>query len=577
MDILRFSSAQRYKRCVPLRQFAFRVTVSRAFLVEEKVQDTLCDTIVPWDAKVPSPAERLALYQQTEQSIAAAHQHQQDQGIKATPEAMATSSLIPLPEFVAQLSAPSLFTRPCTEDFIDVAEEDFPVDPPQGPSRLAPIILRQHRAEHQPNRTMYFMWAMAGDPEGTTTMAGGAIMPSTSQATGQQGEEMPAVGSSSSGLRWTGQERVMCSITMERDGTYFTSKPSLNDVHTLIVDATFIYSFKVEAIKISPTDRMAGDFTAGQLAGSGGVDMLSAVMDEVDELYTRVNSDRTELQERRRLLRDAARMAADTRAAARERASGNVVPSTAVPVHNTGLLMKGLTSTLTSDTRMALTHSGTRTRRAAMVSLFPEDSSTISSRCQFHIFGTIDRCVGIAQDTVFLRCQLQQDTAPKPKRGVSDGLRSGVANRENLLTTQLAFAGLYMDDILVGPDHVFNMPFEHLFVDDRLAAAPLRLLVTAFTEGSGGDGHQAPVGYCAVSLPTAVPGRHALRCDMWVPHPTGREYLDAVFVGRAPSLVDPRQCGPSLGYRTGISVKSGMVTDSAGTLFLTVNVMQIPV
>ncbi|EPY31533.1 hypothetical protein STCU_03408, partial [Strigomonas culicis] len=123
MEYLRFSSAQRYGGPHPLSRLSFRVTVARALLVEEKEKEVLLAVTIRWDQKVLSPQERVAHYNEAVEQRAVDGE--------ARPAAPARVELLA----ALNSSASCFFTRPTMEDFIDVAEEDFPVDPPQGPSR----------------------------------------------------------------------------------------------------------------------------------------------------------------------------------------------------------------------------------------------------------------------------------------------------------------------------------------------------------------------------------------------------------------------------------------------------------
>ncbi|CCW65062.1 unnamed protein product [Phytomonas sp. EM1] len=150
-----------------------------------------------------------------------------------------------------------------------------------------------------------------------------------------------------------------------------------------------------------------------------------------------------------------------------------------------------------------------------------------------------------------------------------DGEGGGVA-----FATQLAWAGRVLTaDGVVEVEHVFNTPFEFVYTDGPGATGLVRLVVTAFSQGSDGGDPPSSVGYCCVSLPSAVPGRHRVQSPMWAPHRTGEEYVQSALVGGAPSLVDAWESGPPLSGQTGIGVKLGLTTDGVGTLHLTLNVI----
>lgn len=252
MDFMRFSSSQRYGTRVPLRQLAFRVTVSRAYLIEDERPEVLCEVTIPWNSKLPSPSERLRLFQQLHGAMAAADSttNSNDGGWSAGPLVAEVTDELRRP-------ASQLFTRPTVEDFIDAGEEDFPVDPPQGPSLLAPIVLRQHRRDHLPNNNMFIMWATGGLGDDA---ASGAPRPSINPggSTTTAHYSSPALLDAAL-LRWVGEERVLCRLTAERNEGFFTARPSLNEPHTILVDAVHIYSFVIRAVDVASLDTAEAD------------------------------------------------------------------------------------------------------------------------------------------------------------------------------------------------------------------------------------------------------------------------------------------------------------------------------
>lgn len=193
--------------------------------------------------------------------------------------------------------------------------------------------------------------------------------------------------------------------------------------------------------------------------------------------------------------------------------------------------------------------------------------------CQYYVCGTVERCVGIAESTLFLRCHIMEDGAATS--WLYDKLTASSPSAICSFTSQLAHISAFIEDeSVMDVDHVFNLPFDHTFVGPTMAGSPLRLVVAVYTAGAAGEGLQSAVAYACVTLPTASPGRHTLSTAMWAPHKTGVEFLRSTLVGGAPSLVDARQTGPPPSHRTGISVKEGLYADSIGRVLLTVNVLQ---
>ncbi|CAJ1026300.1 putative Ciliary basal body-associated, B9 protein [Leishmania utingensis] len=141
-------------------------------------------------------------------------------------------------------------------------------------------------------------------------------------------------------------------------------------------------------------------------------------------------------------------------------------------------------------------------------------------------------------------------------------------------SSQLAHVSPFVEgEFLLDIGHAFNLPFDYFFVCAARPHSSLRLIVTAFTEGTAAEGLQAPVAYACVSLPIASPGRPTVTARMWAPHKVGVEFLRTPLVGGAPGPVDARQAGPAPTHHTGINVKEALYVDSVGTLHITVNVL----
>lgn len=666
MDVVHFLKSQRYRSRLPLRQLHFTVAVYRAIVVEEANVELLAEVTVPWDGKVFSPAETLRIYQDVarlthrpttsngevrahlagdgERAAAAAQQHppasaaadalglsptarRSNTGAAATaasphhqdgvPEVL---QLPPLTDVVRQLQRPTsfFFTRPTAEDFIDAAEEDFPVDPPQGPSLLAPVILRQHRRDHQPNRKMYLMWATGAmhTTEGGHVVPVSAIDVAATAASSSAVDPFAAPAASSplvevDAVHWKGEERVLCTLTAEQDEYVFTARPSLDDVHTLYVDAAHIYSFRVTVSRTAAAAAGSGAEEGRQTALRGGFDPSAAPLDVVlanvrelahnaEEEYEQMEISRDAVA--RRLLRQAAMMAPAERggsaltvtaAAAtaqsplpeegggrpRRASLGFRVPSPTAAA--SAALAGGLDRSVSVAYGGALGMSLAQTRATGVGGALLSRSAAMMrsghalprGMCQYYMCGTVDRCVGIPEATVFLRCHVVEDGAAAS--WLYDPLTTSSPSAVCTFSSQLAHISAFVADASVfDVDHVFNLPFDYTFVGPAVSGSPLRLIVAAFTEGEAGEGLQSAVAYACVTLPIATPGRHSLTAAMWAPHKTGVEFLRSVLVGGAPSLVDVRQAGPPPSRRTGISVKEALYADSVGRVMVTVNIMQ---
>lgn len=230
-----------------------------------------------------------------------------------------------------------------------------------------------------------------------------------------------------------------------------------------------------------------------------------------------------------------------------------------------------------------------------------EVSSTVKSR--YFVFGVVERCVGIAESTLFIRGEVYRGMKERGLAGLlSRPHRSGVASDDSgtgethlTFCSQLAYAGTVreIDYSIAEPEHIFNMPFECEYLEDSPVlpgssssgglggpTTPLRLAVGLFTEGFDGVGIQSACGYACISIPVLSPGSHQLRCPVWSIRKTGRELLKNTVVGGAPSFINLRQSGPfpevspgSMTLGTGIGVKEGLVSESAGFVYLHVNVL----
>lgn len=634
MDFLHFAKSQRYRSKVPLRQLQFTVEVYRAIVVEEETE-LLVEATVPWDGKVFSPAETLSLYKDLAHLTQRSHSRvalEPDavpppplqssakaveevlRGVATGSAAGGSAPLLPvlpnmpaLPsptDVLAQLRRPqsSFFTRPSVEDFINTAEEDVPVDPPPGPSLLAPLILRQHRRDHQPNRRMFLMWA-AGELVTPSTAPGPPQATAAGAAAGAPPPTPPLVDVSAAA--WRGTERVLCTLTAEQDERVFTAKPSLNEVHTLFVDAAYIYTFVVtvsQAKTASAAPGRHGLWSAGSAAPAlvpSAMAPLEVLLANVRGLaqYAEAQFEALEVSKdavARRLLRQAALMAPLDRGSATEGVA--LSPGAAAALASTsaagqldasgrrrGRSALGLSLSLSVGDRggagggagghaLALSPSSRVGRPGTMRGA----SAVPRGLCQYYIFGAVERCVGVPESTLFVRCHLvdEGEAGAVPYDPFAPPSASGTAAGVLEFCSQLAHVGSFVaGECVLDIDHVFNLPFDYSVVSPVLPSAPLRLFATAYTEGPAAEGLQAPVAYACMSLPIASPGHHTLTAPMWAPHKTGVEFLRSALMGGAPALVDPRQAGPSPVHRTGVSVKGGLYADSVGVLHVTVNIL----
>ncbi|KAG5478983.1 hypothetical protein CUR178_05565 [Leishmania enriettii] len=667
MELFHFARSQRYRSRLPLRQLQFKVAVYRALVVEEDKAELLVEATVGWDDKVLSPPEILSLYKDVAHlsrreaaGVVAhcdrprVHSDAAALGLDGAPPASSpdimsvsiTRPLLPLLPNTLSLPAPSdivtqlrrlrfyLFTRPSLEDFINRAEEDVPVDPSPGPSLLAPIVLRQHRRDHQPNRRMFLMWAtgellVRGQPSGPESLwpdelagCGGADgephaadLRKTGPATGAASSAHPATTAAAEvessididDVTWSGDERVLCTLTAEQDERFFTAKPSLSELHTFFVDAAYIYTFRVTVSHADAPARRRGLWAGDGARHDVLVDarLTPSSVAPLEVLLANVRDVAQYVEEQceslgvgqgalaRRLLRQAAMMVppergvADGGAAA---AAASAPPSSEGARRRQGRGTHGAVMPLSpaadrtgAGSSMSILASSSRPQHATApgVALLSRASVMRSAAtlprglCQSYVFGTVDRVIGIAESTLFVRCQLVEDEAATAS--MYDPLPSSPSPSSCAVcefSSQLAHVSAFVEDeFLFDIDHVFNLPFEYSFVGAALPSSPLRLVATVFTEGAAAEGLQAPVAYACISLPTANPGHHVVKAPMWAPHKTGAEFLRTTLLGGAPALVDARQAGPVPAHRTGLNVKEGLYADSVGTLHITVNIL----
>ncbi|ORC89125.1 uncharacterized protein TM35_000131290 [Trypanosoma theileri] len=502
MDILRFYSTQRYASRVSLYDLSFCVTVWRAPLVDEEDTETLCSVTVPWDGKVFSPAEKLEMIR-TATSLAESKEIKNHNNLTSTGEEEGiemrymqsllggSGHMIPttteaIKELHTQLEKPenAFFTRPSSEDYIHQTEEECPVDPPQSPSPLAAVILRQHRKQHQPSNKMYFMWAV--------------------------GRIVDTAGNSLNNMRWEGEERVICTIAAEQSELYFTANPSINETHTLYVDSLHVYSFNITVTATEDSN----------IASS-----------RIPNLIRKINRMTLSVQDHLNLPHSARRDALQR------------------------MLLQQAVQLKSEEVGTDSTVKQIYTKGSSTFTQSPSKGTV-----RYHIHGTIERCIGIPEDGLFLRCQWQY--------GNED--RYNEESESVIFTSQLASSGLVIvEDFIPLPVHTFNLPFEYHF-EERVEAT-LRLLITVYSDDGVGV-QQSPVGYTALTIPHLLPGCHSLRASLWRPRPTGREFLRSAFVGGGPSLVDVRDAGPS--GKGVISVKHGMLTESSGEIELRLMVLQ---
>lgn len=643
MDFLgRFARSQRYSSTVPLTSISFHIVISRSLIVEEGFVEVMVDKMVHYNEKCLSPMEKIELWKKMRVALRTHAGKQSDERGDVEGE-VAPLIACPSPSALyAALKDPSaqLFTRPSGEDFIDAFQEECPVLPPQGDSLLAPVVLRGHRREHLPNRNFYVMWS---DGAPSATWEG-----EDSSAAGAESDDMDVGGEAKDdSISWTGSEQVVCTITTEQSGLHqFTTKPTLLEEHTLLIDASHIYRFRIVpvvlaaggavndvATKLEDCTLRASYISSGVgLSGSSPLSIAlpkemmhgneshhpnttscmppdsphpSPIGRASDAGAGGLPSSSTQpltLSMSKELLRAVAKTVPAAATTASATAANGRAPMSAkwVAGASAGATASGggghpnhseLSGTESPNTSLsAIEGSMTFTHRAVR---FTSPLARSTYLCV--AFGTVERCVGIAESTVFVRGEITRDAVPgagseggnvaASSSSFPQADRSENSEIRQNFCSQLAHVSTVyeLDYTVAEPEHVFNLPFE---ISYREVAAlstssphtaslphllPLRLKLAFYTEGYGGSGVQSVVGYACVNLPIGNPGSHLLRCSIWAIHPSAREALKSSITGGAPSFINLAQAGPLPGG-TGIGVKAGLVTDSIGYAYVRVNV-----
>ncbi|EKF26834.1 hypothetical protein MOQ_009458 [Trypanosoma cruzi marinkellei] len=493
MDLFCFHSAQQYSSQVPLRKLLFCMTLWRALLVEENQREVLCSVTVPWDGKLFSPAEKLDMIRT-----------------------------------VAAETTVGINERASLQDDADGTEMEVMHTLLQGRASPIPdaVSAAMQLKEHlEKSASALFTHTSSEDyiceaevdcpvvpPQDPSPLASAVLRQyHTQHKTSNKMYFMWAIGgihvplgASLTDMRWEGEERVICIITADKSEFYFTARPSINEMHTLFVDSLHVYSFKISVT--------AAKETASTPSETDGIiqKIRKIALRVKDHLYVPHSGRRQLLQQM--LLQDAAAAAAAMDA-----------DEVALEAEHASL----------TGGRESFTRGRSR------------------GKVRHYIHGTIDRCVGVPEDALYLHCQWQQGTRDE------DNYETG--NVDESFTTQLAFAGTaIMEDFIPVPVHTFNTPFEYHL--DDVEMTPLELIVTVYSETEGSQ--QAPVGYTTMTVPHMLPGCHALRAPLWRPYQTGREFLRSALVGGAPSLVDSSDVASR--SNTGMSLRHGLVTEPSG-------------
>lgn len=637
IDFHRFATSQRYCSLVPLHELSFHVVITRALIVEEAHAEVLVDMLVPLNAKIFSPKEEIARWQRMG-GVKAVENESLSKGTGDLQFRCPTA--LEMFEELRQLHV-SCFTRPPSEDYIDVGQEECPVIPPQGANLLAPTVLRRHRIEHTPSNKFFLMWAagqvaavsaetgelirMPGQPSFDLASSKGYREKKRKSRKNKKGEgvgldvvksyaEMEAE-KRPVDLVWNGEEMVFSTISIDPDGTHVTAKPSFFEEHTLLVDASHIYRFRMVPKRLSPptstapeveeglsnplsTLRSTSGFlcSAGPQRGGGMLVPLSAAL-------TALSTDLDDQLLRRR---------------------SSVTPPSSPHVSRplNKALLKAVVATIPgvpppspaataalSSTRSPAGGAAGGSAADPVILGSPKlpGRGELSQGTLIAVMGTVERCIGIPESSLFLRGEIFQDGDGGATEAVSrSGSRSppsDASSHTTYLCSQLAYAGSVMEDVggVLLPEHVFNLPFEYLYAQKgafgqpfSLSLTPVRLVLSFITEGHHGGGVQSVVGYTCVTLPVLSPGTHHIRQPVWAIHKTGREALKSALAGGAPSFINLRQAGPfpqsmlsrpdgggpwvkSIGWDpgrgSGIGVKQGLVTDSIGFMFMTLHVL----
>eukprot|EP00744_Colponema_vietnamica_P022147 GILI01031773.1.p1 GENE.GILI01031773.1~~GILI01031773.1.p1 ORF type:complete len:160 (+),score=41.81 GILI01031773.1:26-505(+) len=128
------------------------------------------------------------------------------------------------------------------------------------------------------------------------------------------------------------------------------------------------------------------------------------------------------------------------------------------------------------------------------------------------------------------------------------------------------------EDFIMRTMHTFNLPLELHTTLPINSTTPIRLIMSFYSKGSGGDYFQTAEGYAQQTIPMFA-GSYNFEVLLWRPKPTAYEYLKSVFIGGSPRLADEEDVAIPAHVMDGCASRAGLQTESTGWVKLTVNII----
>lgn len=609
VEFQRFLDNHEYRTNVAVTNLFFEVTVYRALLVEEDRKEQIAKETIAWGAKLPSLAETLTYFQ--------SYVNKRDAGVapitNTSPPATANSqpptadgSITSAPANPVAFSlddddpqelaayrtvmaeegatiaeklqrlctrgSAMLFTRPPLEDFIPPHDEVNVVDPPQEPTPLTIAMLRDHRNKNLPSTKMHFGLALgtivqnpmlarqvqkasgpANKKKSLLPWRGkkeGANNPSDEVEmirTAEDGTILPSSETPTFGVNdcvFSGGEVILASVDHVSENVLHC-KPSLVDEHTCHVDSTHIYTFTISlsdkdpnAAPVMASSKFRTAVMVKMFAGLLKNTLRASRRFEPGALQTQANEERNnQILLKQAIMNQLQHQHRQT--TSRGLGSGKVGHST--HAHGTN---------------------------ASSFTPAPEVPGTM----RLHVMGVIESVFNIPQDSLFVRYRfLLPDGCVEDKQAnLMAGLPPSLAGP---ITSQLAWASRIRDeDYILRTMHTFNLPLELHATLPVTSTTPVRLIMSFYSKGSGGDYFQTAEGYAQQTMPMFA-GSYNFEVLLWRPKPTAYEYLKSVFIGGSPRLADEEDVAIPAHVMDGYASRAGLQTESTGWVKLKINII----
>jgi hypothetical protein len=574
----RFPDNTQYRTKVAVQHLFFDVSLYRAPLNDEAHKELLGRQVVAWGAKALSPEETLVNLRRfidrratMQGDVLTAAEEDDTMGSSAYKAVMETAgdTVEARIRNYVELGHRQLFTRPPVENFVDLAEETNVVEPPQPVTPLTIMELRSKQGSAIPSTKMYICLGL------------GTIHPPLSHTAVRVGgvsvvQEGPINDVPLNGMSWVGGEVVLCALDMVGENELHC-KPRPGKEHVCHVDASYVYSFRMELCSTDPTEDLnvtasgGGTFRSAVLARTFA-NLLQETLRASRKLDSAVmrQTERDDA-EKRQLLRQAImnRMTRSQRSSSHGYDSaGGVIGRS--PSGSRGVTPRGPHAVpLSARSRAQVTKTmsnGVVTSAVMPNGVVFTPFSPYEGHTRLHIMGHIETTKDVIADSLFVRYQfvLPDGCTEDSEINTLAGLNPNYATTP--VTSQLTFASLIKDqDYNYKTRHVFNLPFELHVTMPVLSPSPVRLVMAFFSKGSGGSHHQSVAGYTQITIPVHS-GHHEMEGLLWRPKLSAYEYLKSMFIGGAPQLADEREdVAIPAHVMNGYSSRLGLQTESTGS------------